>query len=195
MVTSTGEVLTVNSHKYPDLFWALRGGGGGTYGVLTSVTYRTHDSVPLTGVLIVANFSTPVVAKTVLTEFVRINPALADAGWGGYAFVLSNALTMVYVAPNISVADANATIDPFVSFASNATHNAAVSYLVSYDSFYSLNEQLFATGQQVGTNLELGSRLIPRKLIESNSTEVADSLLDLKGGVLWQYVPSSNFIA
>ncbi|KAG6327489.1 hypothetical protein ID866_11600, partial [Astraeus odoratus] len=32
VVTSTGEHLTVNNYQYPDLFWALRGGGGGTYG-------------------------------------------------------------------------------------------------------------------------------------------------------------------
>jgi len=39
VVTSTGEHLTVNDYQYSDLFWALRGGGGGTYGVITSVTY------------------------------------------------------------------------------------------------------------------------------------------------------------
>ncbi|EEB97762.1 hypothetical protein MPER_02850, partial [Moniliophthora perniciosa FA553] len=47
VVIASGEVLTVNAYSNPDLFWALRGGGGGTFGVVTSVTYRTHELVPV----------------------------------------------------------------------------------------------------------------------------------------------------
>ena len=31
-----------NACQHPDLLWALRGGGGGTYGVVTRVTLMTH---------------------------------------------------------------------------------------------------------------------------------------------------------
>ncbi|WP_169053931.1 FAD-binding oxidoreductase [Agromyces sp. H66] len=34
LVTATGEVLTVNAESHPDLFWALRGGGG-NFGIAT----------------------------------------------------------------------------------------------------------------------------------------------------------------
>lgn len=43
IVTADGAVRTVNAHRDPDLFWALKGGGGGTFGVVTRVTVRTHD--------------------------------------------------------------------------------------------------------------------------------------------------------
>ena len=36
-----------------DLFWALLGGGGGTYGILTSMTYRTYPSLPVAAAVIV----------------------------------------------------------------------------------------------------------------------------------------------
>lgn len=42
IVTADGRVRVVNERNDPDLFWALKGGGGGTFGVVTRVTLRTH---------------------------------------------------------------------------------------------------------------------------------------------------------
>lgn len=41
VVTADGTVRTVDAHHDPDLFWALRGGGGGHLGVVTSFTMKT----------------------------------------------------------------------------------------------------------------------------------------------------------
>ena len=43
IVTADGRVHVVNDCKEPDLFWALKGGGGGTFGVVTKVTLRTRE--------------------------------------------------------------------------------------------------------------------------------------------------------
>lgn len=42
VVTADGKVRVVNACNDPDLFWALKGGGGGSFGVITRVTLRTH---------------------------------------------------------------------------------------------------------------------------------------------------------
>ena len=42
VVTADGEVRECDATREPDLFWALRGGGGGSFGVVTSLTLRTH---------------------------------------------------------------------------------------------------------------------------------------------------------
>ncbi|GMH56625.1 hypothetical protein TrRE_jg9583 [Triparma retinervis] len=42
MILSNGEPLTVTEESDKDLFWALRGGGGGTFGVVTSMTLKTY---------------------------------------------------------------------------------------------------------------------------------------------------------
>lgn len=42
------EVLVVDEHRHPDLLWALRGAGNGTFGIVTSLTYRIR---PLTRVV------------------------------------------------------------------------------------------------------------------------------------------------
>jgi FAD/FMN-containing dehydrogenase len=47
LVDAQGQVLKVNEHEHPDLFWALRGAGGAGFGVVTSVKYRL-DPVPKT---------------------------------------------------------------------------------------------------------------------------------------------------
>jgi FAD/FMN-containing dehydrogenase len=43
VVTADGRVRVVNPCRDPDLFWALKGGGGGTFGTVTRLTLRTHD--------------------------------------------------------------------------------------------------------------------------------------------------------
>lgn len=43
IVTADGKILSVNPYQHPDLFWALKGGGGGSFGVVTKVTLKTHD--------------------------------------------------------------------------------------------------------------------------------------------------------
>jgi FAD/FMN-containing dehydrogenase len=42
IVTADGDVKIANACSNPDLFWALKGGGGG-FGIVTRVTLRTHD--------------------------------------------------------------------------------------------------------------------------------------------------------
>jgi FAD/FMN-containing dehydrogenase len=42
VVTADGAVRIANAVRNPDLFWALKGGGGGTFGVVTRLTLRTH---------------------------------------------------------------------------------------------------------------------------------------------------------
>jgi len=177
VVTSPGDHITLNSHQYSDLFWALRGGGGGTYGIVTSVTYLTHPSTPLTAAFFSGNSSNAATVSKLENEFVRLNPSLSDAGWSGYAFFLPETLAMIYIATNISSAQANATIDPFFAFAQNLTSEGLaidIAATVPFDSFYSWYKQFFTTGSQVGANTEIGSRLFSREVLENDHEKLAD---------------------
>jgi FAD/FMN-containing dehydrogenase len=55
LVTAAGDVLDVTEASDPDLFWALRGGGG-NFGVATTFTYRLHPLQMVTGGLIAHPF-------------------------------------------------------------------------------------------------------------------------------------------
>ncbi|MBT5435380.1 MAG: FAD-binding protein [Rhodospirillaceae bacterium] len=51
VVTADGQMLVANAIQNSDLFWALRGGGGGTFGVVTKVMLRTHERPDTFGIL------------------------------------------------------------------------------------------------------------------------------------------------
>ncbi|HEU5064996.1 MAG TPA: FAD-binding oxidoreductase [Gaiellaceae bacterium] len=72
LVTADGEVLEVDAASHPDLFWALRGGGG-NFGVATSFTYRLHPLSTVVGGLI----AHPIDAAPDMLRFYR--DAVADA--------------------------------------------------------------------------------------------------------------------
>lgn len=42
MVDASGSLLTATETQNPDLLWASRGGGGGSFGIVTSFTFRLH---------------------------------------------------------------------------------------------------------------------------------------------------------
>jgi FAD/FMN-containing dehydrogenase len=42
VVTASGDIVVANAAQHADLFWAVRGGGGGTFGVVTRLTMRTY---------------------------------------------------------------------------------------------------------------------------------------------------------
>ena len=49
IVTADGRIRTVNRWRDPELFFALRGGGGGTFGVVTRLTLKTFPLPPVIG--------------------------------------------------------------------------------------------------------------------------------------------------
>ncbi len=66
LVNAEGDVLEVTEDSDPDLFWALRGGGG-NFGIATTFTYRLHPVEMVTGGLI----AHPVEAAPELLRFYR----------------------------------------------------------------------------------------------------------------------------
>lgn len=43
VITADGKVRIANAYQNEDLFWALKGGGGGTFGIVAKATLQTHE--------------------------------------------------------------------------------------------------------------------------------------------------------
>jgi FAD/FMN-containing dehydrogenase len=84
VVTADGQIRIANACTNPDLFWALKGGGGGTFAVVSKMTLRTHDLPEWFGV---ADFKVKAASddayKRLLLEFVSFyKEHLFNDRWG-----------------------------------------------------------------------------------------------------------------
>jgi FAD/FMN-containing dehydrogenase len=68
IVTAEGKIRVANACSSPDLFWALKGGGGGSYGVVSKVTLRIHDLPEFFGV---ANFTIKAASDDAYRRLIR----------------------------------------------------------------------------------------------------------------------------
>jgi hypothetical protein len=135
----------------------------------------------MTAALIISSFTSPAIAQNVITEFIKLHPTLSDAGWGGYIGLDNSSFSAILVAPNISWADTNTTLLPFVQYVENATGGLVQAITIPFSSFYELYFTFTAvsgTGQ-VGYQVEVASRLLPRSLAETDPAKVAKIILSL----------------
>ena len=61
VVTADGQILHVDADSHPDLFWALRGGGG-NFGVATRFKFRLHDVPSVVGGILILPAKPEVIA-------------------------------------------------------------------------------------------------------------------------------------
>src|ERR687897_737635 len=64
IVTADGELVYVDAERYPDLFWAIRGGGG-NFGVVSSFRYRLHEVGTIVGGMLILPATPEVIASFV----------------------------------------------------------------------------------------------------------------------------------
>jgi len=83
VVTADGTVRTVSAEQEPELFWALRGGGG-NFGVVTSFEYRLHPVAEVLGGLVVHPLDQAGHVARFYRDFCR---GLPDEAEGYLAFV------------------------------------------------------------------------------------------------------------
>jgi FAD/FMN-containing dehydrogenase len=116
VVTADGRVRVANACTDPDLFWALKGGGGGTFGVVTRLTLRTHPLPEFFGGASgTVKANSDEAFRRLIDRFLSFYAgSLANPHWGEQASVQSdNSLKISMVEQGLSREQARAVWKPF----------------------------------------------------------------------------------
>jgi FAD/FMN-containing dehydrogenase len=116
VVTADGKVLIANACTNADLFWGLKGGGGGSLGIITRVTLRTFDLPDIFGG-VGGHIKAPDEAsfQALIAQTVRFYAeALCNPHWGEQMSLREgNTLAISMVFQGLSKEEAEATWAPF----------------------------------------------------------------------------------
>ncbi|WYZ38097.1 hypothetical protein EsH8_III_000011 [Colletotrichum jinshuiense] len=83
VVLPNGRFVSVDEKNYPDLFFALRGGGGSTWGIVTSLVIRAYPKTPITSLSYSFKSTSNVSIETFwsgVDAVFAVFPEYADAG-------------------------------------------------------------------------------------------------------------------
>jgi hypothetical protein len=102
VVTADGILRIANAVSNPDLFWALRGGGGGTFGVVVEATIKAHASTKVSTMQLfinTTNFDDHKSIYPMAAEFHTQFSQWNDKGLGAYYWLYPNALSAYIMYP------------------------------------------------------------------------------------------------
>ena len=181
-MTADGDHVIANPYQNEDLFWALRGGGGGTWGVVTSVTYRTHPSTPFSAAFIAVNSTNPTSTQNLFTEIIRLTPSLVEQGYGGYGGGSADGIQFFVLSPNVTAEETQATFFPLFDFAFSQEGLQIQNYTVVFEDFWKFYDAIWNTDGQVGVPSEISSWLLPKEVVATDKPEVlASELFKISG--------------
>jgi FAD/FMN-containing dehydrogenase len=116
IVTADGEIRIANACTNPDLFWAIKGGGGGTFGVLTKLTLRTRDLPDFFGAVIASiQAKSDTAFHELLHEFIDFyRDHLFNPHWGEtVSFRGNNEVSITMVFQGLAKSEVETLWNPF----------------------------------------------------------------------------------
>ncbi|TPX64852.1 hypothetical protein SpCBS45565_g05573 [Spizellomyces sp. 'palustris'] len=197
VVTAKGKEVTVNACQNSDLFWALRGGGGGTFGVVTSTTFTTFPTPPqiVAGITVTSNSSSDF--ETFIGDLTAEFPRLSDAGWAGYLYYAGNNFLGAF----LNLANGTSAASESLAFLTNYNRTRPSSrvnvdvQILTFPSFYAYfnltfnmetpampgsNESSPSPDPNDGSSSLVTSRLIPRDAFVKSPEKVAKAFTSMK---------------
>ncbi|KAH9859681.1 hypothetical protein IAQ61_011462 [Plenodomus lingam] len=173
VVTADGRFVTASNTVNQDLFWALRGGGGSAFGVVTSAIVKAHPRIKVTKSIFSfqaapdnsANFW-----KAIHAYFKKF-PAFTNAGTYAYFWIWNYGTSLdfqmlPFFAPNHTVESFNELTKPL--FDEFRTLNISISPNTTfYEDFYSANKGAWGDSTVGVLSIRQATRLFPKSLWET----------------------------
>ena len=194
VVLPSGRFVTANETHERDLFWAMRGGGGSTFGVVTSMVIKAHPKTPIVGVTfsVVSGAGTNIsnaLFWEVMYAYWRRFPGFADKKSYGYSTVFPaagegyNWSMLPWLIPGMALKDFQAMVAPL--FAEWEALGVKVTPTwFEYDRFLPAWKGHFPDEGVANSDLRTASRLFPRE-VWTNVTR-RDALFDQVQSIIEQ---------
>jgi len=131
VVTADGQIRIANACTNADLFWALKGGGGGTFGVVSKLTVKLHELPEFFGI---ANFkvsaSSDDAYRRLIRKFVSFyRERLFNHHWGEQARVRhDNTLEIMMLSHGLSAGEMKSVWQPFFDWIEGASREYSVAW-------------------------------------------------------------------
>jgi FAD/FMN-containing dehydrogenase len=170
VVTADGRFLTASATSNPDLFWALCGGGGSTYGVVTSVVVKAFPKIAVTTLTYVLQTSATVTAdqfwaamRAFFDGFIEYTDAgnyeyfrIQNLGGGQYFSDMGP-----WFAPGMTKAQLQAQVAPLFARFAEIGMDVTPTY-IEYDNFHDAWAASFPLEPWGSNAIRQASRLFPR---------------------------------
>ncbi|KAF7378451.1 Fad binding domain protein [Mycena sanguinolenta] len=134
VITTRGQLVVASPTQNQDLYWALSGGGGGTYGIVWSVTVKAFQDLPVTIASI--NFTSAGISQDTyyqaIDAYQASTPALTDAKvWGMAQYTAAGFMLDPVFAVNKNSSEVTALIQPLL----NTLDNLGVNYVTATNTY------------------------------------------------------------
>ncbi|KAK5709823.1 hypothetical protein LTR17_019437 [Elasticomyces elasticus] len=175
VVTGTGEYLVANRQQNSDLYWALSGGGGGTYGVVTSMTSKAHPDTPTSAMnmTLTSENTTQDRYYEAISTFHASLPAMVDAGvMAVWYFTNASFAISPITGPNVTQAQLVKFLQPLTS----KLESLDIDYTSYYGQFSGYLKEYNAMQGPIQVGIaQYGGRLIPREVVVKNNSALTDA--------------------
>jgi len=183
VVTMNGTIFTATARNNTDLFFALRGGGGGTFGIVTSITLKLHEAP---GQVVGLDMILPIdQARDFFTAYIAMQPKMHQC-WGGYILTgacvvgvpaTTPAKVQLHLMCNAGMAIANASIAPLKTWFDAAKQKAPLAdkawmiwILKEHLQFWDWHGNAI---DAVGGNTQIASHIMPVENFEDKAKSIA----------------------
>ncbi|PNS18684.1 hypothetical protein CAC42_5223 [Sphaceloma murrayae] len=170
-VTAGGKVVRASPSHNQDLYWALSGGGAGSYAIVTSMTVRAHPDRRVSAVALSFSPSQQGVSnqtfRYLVNEFYRLLPSFLDGGLRvsfGFGAPVFNVQASGY---NRTANEVQTILSPLLSLLTQ--RNITVPLRVVENDKYVDTWKFLGDGGGSGEFWSTGGRLIPRAVLQSES--------------------------
>ncbi|KAK7425325.1 hypothetical protein QQZ08_008222 [Neonectria magnoliae] len=172
IVTPDGRFVTADETQNKDLFWALRGGGPATWGVVTSMTVKVHEKIVFSGMTWVTtttamNITDDTFWKAIEAYWRRYPEFSAAKAYGycrmsgleggGYAW-----RGLPFMVPGMKLTDFKKLVQPLLDDWAALGVDPGVEFF-EHDGLYDTWTKHFPTSIVGNAYARTGSRLLPRK--------------------------------